>query len=610
MFTCKFHGCCSMKIRFMHLLLLLLLHAVPGSMVQAATQPGLVLSFDDTYVDQWYDFFGQRTDVKATFFVSYWHTLTPAQIDKLRQLEAGGHEIGAHSHSHVGVGDTAFNFDPALTETYVDEQVLPALANMVLDGFNPLSFSYPSGERDENYDAAIRPYFPYLRSTFADENKRLYQLDDIFHDENKQYGFLSGDGIDNSYGNDLVEIEEALLRAKNNNEILTLYAHRIVDDNSLDADHNYGVKVSRLEAVIAMAKNLGLKFYTFQEAYQVGNPNTSSPTANSNISVAIENNRVQMQWDNTANDFIGIVPLGTAGWQEGMPGVWTDGSASGKAGVTVSDAVAGQQYVAMFYSNFIKVAESDPFVIIEGTGTGAGGSGTGGTGSGSGTGGTGTGSTGGSSTGTIEVALENNRVRLSWKDVATTFIGIVPQGQSEWQEGMPGAVTDGSSSGKMGITVNEAVAGQQYVALLYNNGVKVSESAPFVIIASTGSGTDTGTGGTDTGSGTGGTDTGTGGTDTGSGTGGAGTGGSTGTIEVALENNRVRLSWKDMITTFIGIVPQGQSEWQEGMPGAVADGSSSGKIGITVSDAVAGQQYVAIFYNGTTRIGASPAFTF
>ncbi|MCB1638248.1 MAG: polysaccharide deacetylase family protein, partial [Thiothrix sp.] len=203
-----------MKVGFIKFLALLLLCSVLGSTAQAATQPGVVLSFDDTYVDQWYDFFAHRTDVKATFFVSYWHTLTPAQIDKLRQLEAKGNEIGAHSYSHVGVGDATFNFDPALTEKYVDEQVLPALANMLLDGFNPLSFSYPSGERDENYDAAIRPYFPFLRSTFADEQKRLYQLDDIFHDENKQYGFLSGDGIDNSYNNDLTEIEEALLRAK------------------------------------------------------------------------------------------------------------------------------------------------------------------------------------------------------------------------------------------------------------------------------------------------------------------------------------------------------------------------------------------------------------
>ena len=83
--------------------------------------------------------------------------------------------------------------------------------------------------------------------------------------------------------------------------------------------------------------------------------------------------------------------------------------------------------------------------------------------------------------GTITTSTETgNRVRLNWSGLPNDFIGIVPANQTAWQSGMPGATTDGSASGKLGITVKTPVAGQAYVALFYLNNVKVGSSQPFV----------------------------------------------------------------------------------------------------------------------------------
>ena len=63
----------------------------------ATPQPGFALTFDDTYVKEWY---GLREilasyDVRATFFVTRFAQLTDDDINKLRELEQGGGGGGA-----------------------------------------------------------------------------------------------------------------------------------------------------------------------------------------------------------------------------------------------------------------------------------------------------------------------------------------------------------------------------------------------------------------------------------------------------------------------------------------------------------------------------------
>ena len=233
-----------------------------------AHKAGLALTFDDYAVDGWFDMNSvfEAYGVKPTFFMSNFHELSENQIDKLKTLESSGAEIGCHTYSHEGV-HRDYHSDENRIDEYINAQIVPALNNMIAVGFNPESFAYPYGEHEEAYDNAVRAYFPYLRTTASDNNRQLYQLDEIFHQKGKHYNILAGDGIDNSYNNGIAEIKEAFIKARKNREIITLYGHKIVDL----PDDNYSISPEKLEKIIEIAKNLGLEFYTFKEAYLLGN---------------------------------------------------------------------------------------------------------------------------------------------------------------------------------------------------------------------------------------------------------------------------------------------------------------------------------------------------
>jgi len=229
---------------------------------------GFALTFDDNAVDDWFsmrDTFSEY-GMKPTFFISQFHDLEQSHIDKLKTLEADGAEIGCHTYSHAGVKKD-FNNDINLIDQYIQEQILPIFNNMHAAGFNPKSFAYPYGEHEVHYDAAVRKYFPYLRTTAEDNERKLYQLGEIYHKKGKNYNILAGDGIDNSYENELPEIKEAFIKASKNGEIITLYAHSVINN----PDDHYAISPKKLEKVIQYSKELGLKSYTFKEAYEVSN---------------------------------------------------------------------------------------------------------------------------------------------------------------------------------------------------------------------------------------------------------------------------------------------------------------------------------------------------
>lgn len=72
------------------------------SEVRPGARPGVCLTFDDLYVDNWLaaaPIFAQY-EARVTFCVARLHQASPAQLDGLRQLQDMGHEIGFHSRTH------------------------------------------------------------------------------------------------------------------------------------------------------------------------------------------------------------------------------------------------------------------------------------------------------------------------------------------------------------------------------------------------------------------------------------------------------------------------------------------------------------------------------
>ena len=227
---------------------------------------GFSLTFDDLYIDGWYSMRDTflKYGVKATFFVTYFDTMSAEELNKLKTLESDGHEIGSHSFSHKGVGQD-YNYNPDNIDTYIAQQIVPSLNSMRDAGFNPVSFAYPYGETTKAYNDAVRAYFPYLRDTASDANRPLLLLDEVFNKKGKNHTILSSDGIDHLYpDNDIEEIRDAFIKARENGEIISLFTHDI------DPIREGTLSPQKLTKVIMTAQEVGLKFYTFKDTYTIG----------------------------------------------------------------------------------------------------------------------------------------------------------------------------------------------------------------------------------------------------------------------------------------------------------------------------------------------------
>lgn len=135
-----------------------------------ANHAGLVLAFDDRFVDDWYaarDVF-TRHDARVTFFVSNYGELTRAQIGLLHALAGDGHAIEAHGMGHRDAPDYV---DEHGLDDYLRVEIDSELAAMRADGFAPTTFAYPEGDRTAELDAALLTRFALLRSvTYLDRS--------------------------------------------------------------------------------------------------------------------------------------------------------------------------------------------------------------------------------------------------------------------------------------------------------------------------------------------------------------------------------------------------------------------------------------------------------
>lgn len=189
----------------------------------------IIISFDDKYVTEWDEHreLFLEYDIKATFFVCRPHLLTETEILGLQTLENDGHEIGCHSLNHLNALDFADNPD-----SYIDTEIAPALELLTEYGFNITSFAYPYGKSTPEIDTAVSKYFTFVRkATYNYKDTTLDFYDEIYADQ-YSYNHLNAMGIDVGYDITLENIENGILRAKENNEILILFAHQIIEESN------------------------------------------------------------------------------------------------------------------------------------------------------------------------------------------------------------------------------------------------------------------------------------------------------------------------------------------------------------------------------------------
>lgn len=222
----------------------------PGNCPQA----GVVLTFDDDRVDNWFENlpFLDSAHVKATFYVCKYHRLTPDQKQKLAVIQSHGHEIAFHSTNHYDMLKYVYKYKHTIDELMKNE-IESGLKLMNKDGFYPTTFAYPYGAHNGIYDKMLMRYFKSVRAlngtadfskslTVTEKNDVLYGLD-----------------IDKSGRRSDADILQLIQSASDNKNCAVLVAH--------DINNGKPLSVSRglLQKIFDAVKRLGLRYYTAAE---------------------------------------------------------------------------------------------------------------------------------------------------------------------------------------------------------------------------------------------------------------------------------------------------------------------------------------------------------
>jgi peptidoglycan/xylan/chitin deacetylase (PgdA/CDA1 family) len=231
---------------------------------QSNRQSGVVISFDDDYVDEWFEVntILQSYDWKATFFVTRFNQLSIDKIQKLKNLKSYGHEIGAHGLNHINV-PTFISANG--TSEYLNQEIYPMFNLMKINELVPTSFAYPYGSRSSLTDKLLLNEFQIIRGTTYGKSNPASQ--NCYYANNR---LVFGLGIDKNYSHFNIQYFLSLLDyANKNNRIVIFYAHKPVPSfqNKYEAEYQTLIEISNY------VKNNNMKFYTMSELYNIQNLN-------------------------------------------------------------------------------------------------------------------------------------------------------------------------------------------------------------------------------------------------------------------------------------------------------------------------------------------------
>lgn len=231
---------------------------------------GLAISFDDRFIAEWYSLrpLFQEFNARVTFYING-DTLSREQIEMLHQLKDDGHEIAFHGTIH---GDAEQLLDEHGPGGYFDIEIAPGLAFLRRHGFHPTSYAHPGGTSTQRTDSVLLANgFVTLREVSKAERYykgvRLFHLrpswmPHIFYDFDGRYSMYALE-IDRQTTLSVDEMRQALVKAKSKGEVLMLFGHQPLDDESPSG--LYGFDTSFLRSILAETHKQGLRFYTMSE---------------------------------------------------------------------------------------------------------------------------------------------------------------------------------------------------------------------------------------------------------------------------------------------------------------------------------------------------------
>ncbi|MEO8255557.1 MAG: polysaccharide deacetylase family protein [Flavobacterium sp.] len=220
------------------------------------SKAGVVLSFDDAYVDEWYNTntILKKYDWKATFFVCKINTLKHAEIKKLLELQRQGNEIAAHGLHHYNAA--TFLKDHTIDD-YLKEEINPMMSLMNFYGLKVSTFAYPYGARTKALDAALLKKFKIIRGrAFCEEIPS--KQNSYYEHSNLIFSF----SVDDTHEHfNIPHLLSLLNYAKKNNKILILNSHKTLQN----ATGDYETTNATLEMICQYIKRNNMKFYTVSD---------------------------------------------------------------------------------------------------------------------------------------------------------------------------------------------------------------------------------------------------------------------------------------------------------------------------------------------------------
>jgi PKD repeat protein len=219
-----------------------------------SSHAGVAITFDDDTIDQWYAIRDilNRNNAHVTFFVSNFASLNQDQINKLKTLQADGHEIAFHGYAHVAAAQ--YLQSHSINE-YLDNEIINGVNLMKNEGFNPVDFAYPYGDDDPALTLALQAYFGHIRDTYEGGDDGYYQYGSNQAD-------IAGFQIDDHpNGPSKDAIDYGISIARQEDKILILYGHQPVQTVTGD----YMTSYDMLEHILKTVSENNMKFYTVSE---------------------------------------------------------------------------------------------------------------------------------------------------------------------------------------------------------------------------------------------------------------------------------------------------------------------------------------------------------
>ena len=234
-----------------------------------AGKGALCLTFDDRNFQGWESALPtfRKYGAHATFFI--YGAVDAGALSMMRKLKGDGHSLGFHGLRHAKADEAVARVGG---EKYLADEVLPQVEAARAAGFEVRNWGYPNSRRSQATDLLLGRFFTRMRTGWYRKDvatERLRDQDPIFAPvgEAAARHLVYGAGIPSTFDGWKDDVEGALERAAERNEVVFLYSHNIRRDGRKDP---HDISAGQLEAILAKAHGLGLRILGFDELQGFG----------------------------------------------------------------------------------------------------------------------------------------------------------------------------------------------------------------------------------------------------------------------------------------------------------------------------------------------------